>query len=983
MHRVSTVLAVLAYMLVGLGLLRPAPILAQEAPAYCDLLSDDDCALLLATQEAMAALQSVTSTGALDFVVRQVPDMPVDEIAVQLNTHARYAMDDAAQAQRLALAAMSPDELAALLDQPAALIDVVQTIMTGLSAETSAEMTISQEVADLIAASAEEEGDPIPFPIPTQFNLSVRVTEQVAYVNLSEIATMMPGLRAVGDVWLGMDLAPLFDMLQESDAVELDMQELSRQERAQLAQVLGAFGWGVSGPLATSLASSPQGEQVAHLLLVERMDDDVIDGRAAATFVTTIDYAALLREPAVQEMLIEQMFDQGFLSPNATADEIEAALTMAATMGPPLLETLGLALTEHIDLETSVLLRSELALDWEIARFLPLLGEQAPLDSNDAPEFVLAQVVTYADHNASVTVDVPAAAIIVATDEVIAMVEAEMAREEELRALEEQTRAADESTQSVVVGELVPLGNDADALYADAQARLDAGDIDGALSLLDEAIALAPDNADYYTARGRAYFFADDMTSALVDFSAALEIAPNAVALNGRGAVHDALGDRAAAVADYEAAMELDPDYPFPFYNLGLIHVGDGDADAAIAMFNQALAVDPGYVGAMHERGKVYYNLEQYERALEDFDGAIAQDPNFAPAYVDRGNVRWIQERYDEAEADYTTAISLVPGYAVALNNRGRLAYVLGDYAAAVADFDQALFSEPEYVLALYNRAEAYFSLGEYARSVEDFNQVEALDPDYGDLYYARGRSQMEAGDYAAAVEDFTAAIARDPSDQYAYFYRGESHYALGNYDEEFADYTSAIDIDPTFADAYYYRALSSWDWGAREEALADLDTAIDIAPNDTYFLNDRALLLLELDEIDAAIADLDRVIELAPDDALAYINRGYAYSLLGEYEQALADADAALDRDTLSAIAWGNRADANGQLGNIEQALEDFEQALFIDPEYATAYLDRGLLLERLERFPEAVEDLTRYLELAPNAENRAEIEAKIAAME
>ncbi|MEZ4555430.1 MAG: tetratricopeptide repeat protein [Caldilineaceae bacterium] len=98
---------------------------------------------------------------------------------------------------------------------------------------------------------------------------------------------------------------------------------------------------------------------------------------------------------------------------------------------------------------------------------------------------------------------------------------------------------------------------------------------------------------------------------------------------------------------------------------------------------------------------------------------------------------------------------------------------------------------------------------------------------------------------------------------------------------------------------------------------------------------------------------------------------------------QALADADAALDRDTLSAIAWGNRADANGHLGNVEQALDDFDQALFIDSGYATAYLDRGLLFERLGRAAEAVEDFKRYLELAPNAADRAEIQAKIDALE
>ncbi|MCB0156686.1 MAG: tetratricopeptide repeat protein, partial [Caldilineaceae bacterium] len=471
-------------------------------------------------------------------------------------------------------AAMAPADLAAMFDDPPALMAALTTILTGTQAATSARMTVTPELVDFIAATAAAEGDPIPFDLPTTVKLETRLHAGTAYVNFSSLADVLPGLRAVGDIWLGVDVIPLLDFLATPTDVDLDVSTLSPDERTQLSRMLGSASAGFGGPLAPMLAASPLAAQIAPFLVVERLEDGAIDGRTTATFLTTVDYAALLQDADVQAAVLDLLVEQEILSPNADAGEIEAALAMVSSVGPPLLQTLGLEWVEQIDPETGYLLQTTLDLDWDLAQFLPLLDPAGAGTPADAPRVRLSQATTYTDHNGPVTIDAPAPALILDTAELIAIAEAEMAREDAQRRTTQLSLPVPESPQqAIVTGALIPLEPDADRLYQEGLDLMDAGDYQSAVTRLTEALALDPENATYYTERARAYYFVDDLDRALADYDFALALEPNAVAYNGRGVTYDKLGDPDAAVDDYLAAIAADPAYAYPHYNLALLHL--------------------------------------------------------------------------------------------------------------------------------------------------------------------------------------------------------------------------------------------------------------------------------------------------------------------------------------------------------------------------------------------------------------------------
>ncbi|MEZ4555432.1 MAG: hypothetical protein R2854_03080 [Caldilineaceae bacterium] len=255
----------------------PVRLAAQaEPPPYCQLLSPADCDLLQAAHTAMSTLQAGASSSTLTLQAERIPEMPPATLSIQVDAAARFALDDAAQAQRLALAAMEPADLAAMVDDPPALMDALATILTGAHAATSAQVTVAPELVDFIAATAAEEGDPIPFDLPTTVTLEHAWTPAQVMSTSAPLPTCSP-VCAVGDIWLGVDIIPLLDFLAAPTDVDLDVSTLSHAEQLQLGQALGVVGAGFGGPLAPMLAASPWAAQVAPFLVVERLEDGVID----------------------------------------------------------------------------------------------------------------------------------------------------------------------------------------------------------------------------------------------------------------------------------------------------------------------------------------------------------------------------------------------------------------------------------------------------------------------------------------------------------------------------------------------------------------------------------------------------------------------------------------------------------------------------------------------------------------------------------
>ena len=154
------------------------------------------------------------------------------------------------------------------------------------------------------------------------------------------------------------------------------------------------------------------------------------------------------------------------------------------------------------------------------------------------------------------------------------------------------------------------------------------GNYSVAISLLDELIALCPDNAADYNNRGLMYFRNNQIIEALCDLSQALRINPHLdSAYNSRANCHASQGDLGSAIADYDLALDL----------------------------------NPANLRAWINQGITFRELELYDLALENFDiSLIIGDTLEERIYAERGRTYHLRGDWNCAVGDYYKALDIL-----------------------------------------------------------------------------------------------------------------------------------------------------------------------------------------------------------------------------------------------------------------------------------------------------------------------------------
>ena len=121
--------------------------------------------------------------------------------------------------------------------------------------------------------------------------------------------------------------------------------------------------------------------------------------------------------------------------------------------------------------------------------------------------------------------------------------------------------------------------------YATALSHLNLGDQAAALVDFENALAIdaLPPNleADIYRVRAGIYGQSERLDDAISDYSAALELVPDAQTYFRRAMVYTALNQVGAALTDFDSALELDGQNPVLYVYRGYVYSTNGDLELA------------------------------------------------------------------------------------------------------------------------------------------------------------------------------------------------------------------------------------------------------------------------------------------------------------------------------------------------------------------------------------------------------------------
>ncbi|MEU2890940.1 ATP-binding protein [Streptomyces albidoflavus] len=229
------------------------------------------------------------------------------------------------------------------------------------------------------------------------------------------------------------------------------------------------------------------------------------------------------------------------------------------------------------------------------------------------------------------------------------------------------------------------------------ETRRHLGQFEEAVTLLGQALGLAPGDPGTLVSRASAHLSLGRPELAVADLDQALGRRPDHFwALLKRARAHDSLGDRDAALADLARAAELAQDPALVIGERAEIHRRAGEHTAAVAAFGEAIAADPGYLWAYGGRAMAHHALGDTEAAVADLRHALSGKPDYlwarlrlAEIHHEQGSCEAEFEEYDEAVA--ATGGRLARPYVLRAQARANHR----EHQQALRDFDRALQIEP------------------------------------------------------------------------------------------------------------------------------------------------------------------------------------------------------------------------------------------------------------------------------------------------
>jgi tetratricopeptide (TPR) repeat protein len=148
----------------------------------------------------------------------------------------------------------------------------------------------------------------------------------------------------------------------------------------------------------------------------------------------------------------------------------------------------------------------------------------------------------------------------------------------------------------------------------------------------------APD----YNIRAFVKYNLGDIQGAITDLNEAIRLNPaDTLAYNNRGMMKSELGDKQGAIADFNEAIRLNPDFAGTYYNRGFMKYKLGDKQGAIADFNEAIRLKPDFDFAYFARGNAKKDLADKQGALADFRKA-------SELFQQQGNTEGYNKSHEE-----------------------------------------------------------------------------------------------------------------------------------------------------------------------------------------------------------------------------------------------------------------------------------------------------------------------------------------------
>jgi len=436
-----------------------------------------------------------------------------------------------------------------------------------------------------------------------------------------------------------------------------------------------------------------------------------------------------------------------------------------------------------------------------------------------------------------------------------------------------------------------------------------------AITFLEKASRVEPNNPDPYFHLGQAYQALDKHELAVASLRKTIALNPS-LSHNGYQVTtaHYRLGQsllktgqreegekELAVAADLKAkSFARDVEKTADFLSASDLHEQDGkfpeitsvegvvaeargpDAKAKAELQSGADYYEKVIASAHNNVGLLRAERRDFRAAAEQFALAAKWDAHLDGVALNWGLALFKSEQFKDAIPPLERALAADPSSVEAKQLLGLSYFTVGDYARASTLLTDVVSRKSGDTGLYFTLAISLARQGKTEQADAVVRQMLTLGGDTPQLHVLMGQAYYEQNDTARALEELKAALALDPRLRLAHYYSGLIQIRAGRMDDAAREFESELALNPSDVQSKYHLGFALLASQQTERGIKLLREVVQLQPDFGDARYELGKALLQAGSVNEAVENLEAASKLEPDKSHVHYQLGRAYLAAG-----------------------------------------------------------------------------------------------------
>lgn len=511
--------------------------------------------------------------------------------------------------------------------------------------------------------------------------------------------------------------------------------------------------------------------------------------------------------------------------------------------------------------------------------------------------------------------------------------------------------------------------NDADTLFGLGEAYLEKGLPGEAYRAFSRVVEQAPQNLEAHLRLGRLHLLANAPAKARESAEYVLAASP------GRAEAYLLLAnaylkekDLGKALEHYELAVTAAPDaLDYRLEHAGALLLGGRTHDARV-IIGQILAKEPTHQDALLALAQIAHLQEDTTAADDAFAKALAADPKSSMLWLNYGNYLIKLGKAEEALGAYREAGQLDATGISGWEKLAEVAVATGKLPLAKEAAAAILARRPGSAEGRYYEARILLQEGKPAEAEARLQDVLKQKPDHPEVHYFLALAYRGQDNLRSAKVEATRAVERRPGFYKARMLLAQILVDLRQFEAALKETDGLVVGEKVDSEAVLIRGAALMGLQRMGEAAQIFEALVKAMPQHARAHERLGLSYLGMGDLEKGLAALGRAQEAAPENLTPLAVSASALLARKQHDRAHRLVTAHLERRGESGLSLLLLAQIQASTGKRADARQTVERALALDPRLPEGYLALASLQEGPDAARLALADVDRALAQRPD---------------